>query len=191
VKTAKSYPRYIASYIARYIAVSLVLLTSLCLVACGYQPTARLTERSLGKRVAVEVLVSKTDPQNSVALKEAILQGVKTKLHKKVATTKPDSHIIARIKSSSFSATLYDTRGYITGYKAFVTVEYEVKFKNGSKSTIVTSGETDFSVGATRRSTSYSDSSLSDTERFEAIKNAASESFDDLISRLAVLGFQR
>ncbi len=155
--------------------------------ACGYQPTARLTQSQVGDAVYVEVKTDKQNPQNSVALKDAISNAITLKLRRNLATkAASDTLISAEVKSVSFTAMTYDSRGYITSYKASVQIAYEVRY-NGRSQRFTTGGEYDFTP--TRETTSFTESSLTDNERYNAILKSSEDSFDDFISRLAISGF--
>lgn len=169
------------------ICVNLMLV--LFLVGCGYKPIAKLTQDMLGDFVYVDVIMSKVDPQNTVAIKDSISQGVIQKLHKTIATKdNSDSAIIASISSLDFVPVLYDDYGFVTAYKANLTMSYKVKLKDGTIKNFNTTGEYDFSVTNSLKNERYTNTIISDKDRYEAIKNASEEAFDDFISKLAIWG---
>ena len=55
------------------------VLTVFCLIfliGCGYKPVSRISKETMSGSVFVDVMMSKTDPQNTVAIKDAIRQGI-------------------------------------------------------------------------------------------------------------------
>jgi hypothetical protein len=78
----------------------------------------------------------------------------------------------------------YDIDGYNKLYKAVVDilVSYTKKDTNKTKKFIVT-GEHNFSVD--------DGSTITDTKRFDAIKNASEDALDEVLSKIAVSSFRQ
>lgn len=161
-----------------------ISLAAVVLAACGYAPIADLTSGFIAQDVFVESKISLQDPQNSVALKDAISNAVTHKLRRQIVPKElSQTQIVASLNSLTFTPVIYDSKGFITTYKAIVSITYEVT--NGEqRRRFTTSGE--YSFTPTRQSTSFSTSSLSENERYNAILKASEDSFDDFISLLAV-----
>lgn len=167
------------------------LIAVFLLVGCGYKPVSKISQDILGDRIWVDVVMSKTDPQNTVAIKDSIRAGMIERLGKDLADKEDaDTTILASIRSLSFSPILYDQFGYVTAYKADLTVLYNVKFSNSQTKDILTSGEYDFKITKRVKNRRYTDSVISDKDRYEAIKNASSEAFSEFISKLAIEGLK-
>lgn len=159
----------------------------LIFVGCGYKPISEITTKILDDNIWVDVKVSKSDPQNSVAIKDAIREGIKNRLGKNFAPKNlANTKIIASIKSLNFSPMIYDAYGYVTTYKAELELNYEVTFKNGNTKTITTSGESNFKAARLFKNIRNTDSATNEKDRFEAILNASNQAFDEFISRLAI-----
>ncbi len=170
----------------RFFAWFSILL--LC-AGCGYQPTATITRDIVGENVYVDVVHSKRDPQNTVAIKDGTREAVIKRLGRDLSDEKSaDTVIVASIGSLKFSSLSYDTYGYTTSYKATLTMNYRVKFKDGTTKNFTGSGDYDFTIA--KRASGYADSVISDTDRYNAIKNASEQCFDEFISRLAIEGFR-
>lgn len=167
----------------------LYLLLALLFSACAYRPVSVVTKDILGENIYVNVEISKTDPQNTVAIKDGIRQAVVTKLNRNLSDEKDaTTKINAKILSLSFSELSSDSFGYGTSYKATLVVSYDITYSNGEIQTINSSGDYDFKISQKIKNTDFTDSVISDTERFNAIKNASEQSFDELISNIAIKG---
>ncbi|EJP74354.1 MULTISPECIES: LPS assembly lipoprotein LptE [Campylobacter] len=172
----------------RYI---LGIFIALLIAGCGYKPVSKITQDIMGESIYVDVIISKTEPKNSVWIKDAVKEGMVARLNRSLSDDKnADTSIIVSIKSLSYEATVYDEKGYITSYKAILNLNYKTKFKDGRVVDIPASGEYDFSVARRQKSTRYADSVISDTDKYEAIKEASKEAFDEYIANLAVKGYK-
>ena len=107
------------------------ILAVFCLVftvGCGYKPTSKIVNEIMPNSVFVDVVMSKTDPQNTVAIKDAVRSGIVQRLGRNLADKKSaDTQIIAQIKRLTFSALSYDQFGYITTYRANLTLNFKTK----------------------------------------------------------------
>lgn len=153
------------------------------LAGCGYKPSAYYAKRALGNNIYAEVTISRQDPRNSVIIKDAVNEAVVSRFSAKlVSKEKADTVLKVKINKTSFSPTVYDQYGYVIAYKATVELAftYESDHKETEKITAV--GEYDFSI--------ESNSVISDSNRFEAIKAAANEALDEFISKVAIKGLR-
>ncbi|EPP4233455.1 LPS assembly lipoprotein LptE, partial [Campylobacter coli] len=71
----------------------------------------------------------------------------------------------------------------VVSYKAKLNLEFKVVFKDGSVEHFNTSGSYNFDISP--------NSIISDTARYEAIRSASSEAFDEFISVIAIKGQKR
>lgn len=161
------------------------------IVGCGYKPVSKITADILGDKVFVDVLMSKTDPQNTVAIKDAVREGVVYRLHKKLTPKNlARSYIEVSINSLDFSALTYDQYGYITSYRANLSLNFKTKLKDGRVINLSGSGDHDFRVTKLLKSVRDTSSVISDQERYSAIQNASLQAFDEFIAALAVEGLK-
>ena len=159
--------------------------------ACGYKPVAALSQEVLGGSVFVDVSMSKSDPQNSVAIKDGIRKALISRLGRDLADkNSADTVIIASIKSITFTPLAFDAYGYVNGYKANVTLNYQVRFKDGSIAVLSGDGEHDFYITRKVAGTEFTDSVISNQERYDAIAMASKECFDELVAKLAMKGLK-
>lgn len=169
----------------------LVAFFIIFVVGCGYSPVARVTEHVLGDRVFVDVAMSKTDPQNTVAIKDAVRDGVVYRLHRSLSDrASADTKIFVSIRSLTFSALTYDKFGYITSYRANLDLNFNTTLKDGRVLDISGSGDHDFRVTRLVKNSRDTSSVISDQERYDAIQNASTQAFDEFIAALAVQGYK-
>ncbi|WP_293651306.1 LPS assembly lipoprotein LptE [uncultured Campylobacter sp.] len=166
-----------------------ILLLAFFIVGCGYKPSSVAARDAIGSSVWVDVIISKTDPESTVVIKDGIKSAMLRRLGVNlVDKNEADSIIIASIKSLTFSAISYDQFGYATAYKANLVMEYRLKQKDVSIKSILTSGDYDFRVTKRLNDRRFTDSVISDNERFDAITNASLQCFDEFVSKLAMQG---
>jgi len=145
----------------------------------------------VGDKIYVDVIISKEEPKNSVWIKDAVKEGMVARLNKNLSSKESaDTSIIISVKDLNYEAIIYDEFGYITSYKAHLSLNYKTKFKDGSVVDIPATGEYDFSVARRQKDVRFADSILSDTQKYEAIKEASKEAFDEYIASLAVKGYR-
>ena len=162
----------------------LYILIPLLLVGCGYKPSSMYTKKVLGKNIHVGVTISRSDPKNSVLIKDAVNEAVVGRFGAKLSDKKSaDTNLVVSIGSVSFSPTVYDRDGYVIAYKAKVTLNSSFKDDKGVAKNFSTVGEFNFPIEA--------NSVISDTKRFEAIKNASSDAINEIVSKISIMGIMR
>ncbi len=161
----------------RFIYTTILIL----LVGCGYKPTAVYTKNVLGDRIYAYVETSLQDPENSVLIKDAINEAIINKFHSKLSS-KESATARLRIKLDRvrFVPIDYDKNGYVIAYKTLVNLKTTYVDIKGSKRVINSSGDYDFNI--------ESNSIISDTKRFNAIKEASQKAIDAFISKISING---
>jgi len=155
----------------------LVLLFS----SCGYKPTAIYTKNVLGDKIYADVEISLEDPENSILIKDAINEAIINKFHSKlVSKNEASSKLDIKLSSVKFQPIDYDSNGYVIAYKTLVRLETTYSDKSSKKSTISTTGDYDFNI--------QSLSVISDSKRFNAIKEASQKAIDAFISKISIRG---
>ncbi|OQX73832.1 MAG: hypothetical protein B6D59_04435 [Campylobacteraceae bacterium 4484_4] len=163
--------------------LSLVFSLFLLINGCGYKPTVVYTKEILGDRIYAEVETSLEDPENSVlikdALREAVLNRFRSKLVRKDLAT---STIYMKLNKVTFMPIQYDRNGYVIAYKTYVELKTRYRDRAGREKIILSRGDYDFNI--------ESNSVISDTKRFEAIRLASSKAIDHFISKLSIEGIR-
>lgn len=158
------------------LAFVLVVFTS-----CGYKPVSKMSRNVLGERVYADVKISIKDPENSVLLKDALLEAVVSRFGSTLVK-KSYAHTLINVvmKSIKFKPIIYDKNGYVTSYKAKVVLKIDTIFNNDKKQTYLANGEYDFTIEA--------NSIISDSKRFEAIENSSLDALDEYIAYISIKG---
>lgn len=170
-----------------FLAIFLVFI----MAGCGYRPIATISNDIFDSSVFVNVKIDKKEPKNSVWITDAVKEGVVSRLGLALSNDEStQTRIDVAINSLNYTSLSYDELGYITAYKVVLSLGFKTTLKDGSIVEKNTSGEHDFSVSRKIKNTRFADSVISDTERFEAIKEASKEAFDEYISYLAIIGLK-
>lgn len=159
------------------------LLVVAFMQGCGYKPSSYYAKQALGSKMYAEVTISRQDPRNSVLIKDAVNEAVVSRFSGKLVSREQAETVLhVSIQSISFSPTVYDSYGYVIAYKAIVVLAMEYENENKKVEKLTATGEYDFSI--------TSNSVISDTSRFEAIRYAASDALDEFVSKIAIKGLR-
>jgi len=151
------------------------------IIGCGYRPSAYYAKKELKGKVFVNLLLNLEDPRNIVLIKDAMNEILVHRLGEKIVddASKADTIMNLELKSASISAVQEDVDGYGEVYKA--TVNIAVSYKNSENSgSFTVTGSDEFTTE------SDSDGVITDTSRYEGIKEASSKAMEEVISKLAI-----
>ncbi len=141
------------------------------------------TRAVLGEKIFVEVKTSLQDPENTVLIRDAVNEAVISRFRSRIVPRKnADSLLFVALKKVSFLPIQYDKNGYVIAYKTYVDLSTHYRDRNGHEGEIASRGDYDFTI--------ESNSVISDTKRFEAIKHASYKALDEFISKLSVKGIR-
>ncbi|RUM64213.1 MAG: hypothetical protein DSZ05_07725 [Sulfurospirillum sp.] len=161
----------------------LLLPLILFFVSCGYKPTMIYSKEVLGENIYVEVKTSLKDPENTVLIRDALNEAVITRFRSRIVPRQnASSQLVMSLKRVSFLPIQYDKNGYVIAYKTYVDLLTRYKDKAGHSGVITSRGDYDFAI--------ESNSVISDTKRFEAIKHASYKAIEEFISKLSVKGIK-
>lgn len=153
------------------------------LCACGYLPTSKVASNVFGNKIYINAVISQQDSRNSIYIVDTIREIIINKLGKSPADKEEaDDILYVAMESLSFIPIIYDENGYVIAYKARIVLVFEATLKNGRKEKIKASGDYDFGISP--------NTVISDTARFEAIRVASGEAFDEFVSMIAIKGHQ-
>lgn len=160
-----------------------LLAIAFILASCSYKPMSYYSKKSLGKRIYVNVSISRKDPKNSVLIKDAFNEAIISRFGAKLSPKSlADTQLNVSIQSIDFIPILYDLDGYAISYKALLTLNIKIKSDSIGLKQVQTSGEFDFPIEA--------NSVISDNKRFEAIRNSSLDALNEFISVMALKGMQ-
>lgn len=149
--------------------------------ACGYLPTNKVASNVFSDKIYINAIISQQDSRNSIYIVDTIRELVINKLGKSpTLKEEADDTLYVAMESLSFIPIIYDENGYVIAYKARIVLLFDVAFKNGQKEKIRASGDYDFAISP--------NTVISDTAKFEAIRAASSEAFDEFVSIVAIKG---
>ncbi len=165
--------------------IVLVLFLSFVFISCGYKPLNTYAKKEISGKVFVNLFVNLEDPQNAVMVKDNINKLLVQKLKSKLVYEKSLANTIMDLKINSvkMKELQYDSAGYIKLYRAVVSIKiaYFNKKKNRRNDFLV-DGEHDFSID--------DGLNLTDSKRFEAIKEASNNALNEILSKIAVLSVE-
>ncbi len=137
----------------------------------------------MGETVSTEIIISMTDPENTVVLKdaldEAVIRRFQTNLrHRNSAET----HLKISLNNVGFSALQYDENGYIVSYRTTINLAVIRITDNFSKHYSAV-GNYDFTISP--------NAIITDQQRFDAIANSATKALDSFVAQVAAEGTRK
>jgi uncharacterized lipoprotein YehR (DUF1307 family) len=165
--------------------VVFTFVISFSLVSCGYKPSSYYAKKEMEGNVFVKQIVSLTDPQNSVIVKDEMNKLLIQKLGSNLVNSEENADVVMElaINSISIQTLSYTTSGYNKLYNASVIIGVKYFRKdNGIRKSFTVDGEYDFSVD--------NGESITETKRYNAITKAAQKAFDEVLSKIAVSSFK-
>ncbi len=168
------------SFLTYSTKILLLVLILVNISGCGYKPSAKYAREVLGEKISTSVVVSQTDPENSVVVKDAVDKAIIEVFHasltsKKYATT----HLILSFSEPSYTPLQYDNNGFVISYRATITLNIVRESKNLKKN-YSTIGTYDFSV--------VPNAVLTDQERFDAIKFSSYKAISAFVAQVSAEG---
>ncbi|MCD4757017.1 MAG: hypothetical protein K8R39_01970 [Arcobacteraceae bacterium] len=168
------------------IIISFVILnyTLFMLSGCGYKPSSYYAKNEISGKVYVDLEMDIENSQNSVLVKDAMNEMVLSRFNAQLTQNKEeaDTQVFVRLASVSHSVMASDNEGYAKTYRANVTISVIYQKRDQEKKNLSVSNYYDYNVEA--------NSLVSDQQKQEAVKNAATKALGDLFSKIAVNSFK-
>jgi hypothetical protein len=150
----------------------------LIFIGCGYKPSNIYTKERIGNNISVYVEMFDNEPESSVNIKDLINQAFITRLGIKIVSEDiADTKIRVYPQSIIFEPIEKDYKGYTISYRTSITLKSEVHTKD-KKNTIMAIGNYDFDIKP--------NSSISEQNRYEAIKRGSIKAVDELLFKLSL-----
>ncbi|MBT3281281.1 MAG: hypothetical protein HOH31_01645 [Campylobacteraceae bacterium] len=162
----------------------LIILSIFVFSGCaGYKPSSYYTKQEISKKVFVKLNINISNAQNSVLIKDAMNEMIVGRFGSKLVNNENEAQTVINLSlgSVSLSAIQYDSNGYVSVYRASISIKVNYK-ANGFIRNITVSDYYDFAV--------ESDATISDTKKDEAIRIAASKALEDVLSKIAIQTFK-
>jgi len=163
-------------------ALKLLLIIAILVVSigCGYKPSAKYAREVLGHKISTSMIISQTDPENSVLIKDAVDKAVIEIFHASLTQRKfSDTHLTISISVPSYAPLQYDNNGFIISYRATITLKIS-RETDTLKRNYTTVGTYDFSV--------VPNAVLTDQERFDAIKYSSYKAISAFVAQVSAEG---
>jgi len=152
---------------------------------CGYKPTSYYAKNEISGKVYVDLAIDINNPQNSILVKDAMNEMIVNRFNGELTHNKneADTVVLVKLASVSHSVLSSDNQGYAKTYRANVTISVNYKKKGEKSKSISVSNYYDYNVKA--------DALVSDQQKQEAVKNAATRALNDLFAKIAVNSFRK
>lgn len=162
----------------RFFAALFVLL--LFFGGCGYKPSAHYAQQIVGEKVSTQILISMTDPENTVLIKDAVNKAVITRFRSSLVDEKySQTHLKIAITKLFFSPLQYNQDGYVVSYRTHITLQI-LRTHGDEAQTYISKGVYDFAIEP--------NAIISDQARFLAIQSSAGKAIDSFIAAVASQG---
>ncbi len=151
---------------------------------CGYKPSSYYAKNEISGKVYVDLSIDINNSQNSILIKDAMNEMVLNRFEAQLTQNKElaDTYVLVKLGSVSHSVLASDNEGYAKTYRADVTIAVQYQKRGEVKKNISVSNYYDYNV--------ESDALVSDQQKQEAVKNAATKALSDLFSKIAVNSFK-
>jgi hypothetical protein len=168
----------------RLFAFSMVHVLAFTLLAgCGYRPSAHYAKEVMGETVSTQVVISMTDPESTVIIKDAVDEAVIMRFRSSLRDrAHAQTHLQIALRSVTFSPLQYDANGYIVSYRTKIMLEV-VRKRGAFTKKYMARGTYDFAIDP--------NAIISDQQRFEAIKQSSAKALDSFVSQVAAEGSRR
>ncbi len=159
--------------------ILLVLIVTL-FSACGYKQSSKFAREAIGEKISTSVIISSQDPENTVAIKDAVDGAILEVFHASLTTRElSDAHLILKISNPVYAPTQYDANGFIVAYRTTVTLNI-TKQKDGSSKNYAVNGTYDFNINP--------NAVITDQERFDAIKYSSEKAIKSFVAKASADG---
>lgn len=158
----------------------LALLILITFSSCGYKPSSKLSREVMGEKISTSIVISAQDPENTVIIKDAVDEAVIEVFHASLRKkSESDTHLDLSIATPSYTPIVYDTDGFVTGYRMRVTLSI-IRYHSGLSKKYTASGTYDFTVAA--------NAVVTDQERFDAIRFSATKAIRSFVAQVSSEG---
>ena len=156
-----------------------IVMGLLFIVSCGYKPSVHAIQNIFTDSIYVEVNVDRVEPENAPFVKDEMNRLVYTRFKSRV-TSKEEatSSIVVSYSGSSFYPLAFED-GYVTRYRAYINVSFNMETKNGALSKSIRS-----IVESDIEKSSLESSKL----RTEAIRKGLEKGLDEFLAYISAKG---
>jgi len=157
-----------------------VVVIFVLFLGCGYQPASKQARKVVGDKLFVEVHVSLQDPENAVIIKDAARLAVINRFHAAlVPQVEAETTLWLELSNIGFTPLQYDQNGYVIVFRANISIEVTRRTKD-EKKIYHAKGNYDFTIEP--------NAIITDSQRFDAIKNASLKALDSFVAQVGAEG---
>jgi outer membrane lipopolysaccharide assembly protein LptE/RlpB len=160
--------------------VVLALILVLGLVSCGYKPSSKFSRDIMGEKISTSVRISAQDPENTVIIKDAVDEAIIEVFHASlVDRANSQTHLNLSISNPSYSPIVYDSDGFVIGYRMNVSLNI-ARYHDGVTKSYSVKGTHDFTVAP--------NAIVTDQQRFDAIRFSAAKAIRSFVAKVSAEG---
>lgn len=169
---------------SKFITVLFFIFTIFIFTGCGYKPTAYYAKSAISGDVYVNIDMNVDNSSNSVIVKDAINEMILNKFEANITNYRQnaDTYVGVKLLDVSYKAISSDNDGYVNTYRTTVTIEMTYKKRDKEQIKLSVSNYYDYSVDT--------DSVVTEQNKQESIRLAASKALSDIFSKIAVSTFK-
>jgi len=160
--------------------VVLALILVLGLASCGYKPSSKFSRDIMGEKISTSVRISAQDPENTVIIKDAVDEAIIEVFHASlVDRANSQTHLNLSISNPSYSPIVYDSDGFVIGYRMNVSLNI-ARYHDGVTKSYSVKGTHDFTVAP--------NAIVTDQQRFDAIRFSAAKAIRSFVAKVSAEG---
>ena len=160
--------------------VVLSLILVLGLASCGYKPSSKFSRDIMGEKISTSVRISAQDPENTVIIKDAVDEAIIEVFHASlVDRANSQTHLNLSLSNPSYSPIVYDSDGFVIGYRMNVSLNI-ARYHDGVTKSYSVKGTHDFTVAP--------NAIVTDQQRFDAIRFSAAKAIRSFVAKVSAEG---
>lgn len=160
--------------------IILSILIVLGFASCGYKPSSKFSREIMGDKISTSIVISAQDPENTVIIKDAVDEAIIEVFHASLYSKESsDTHLVLSISNPSYSPIVYDSNGFVIGYRMNVILNI-LRLHSGISKSYSVKGTYDFAVAP--------NAVVTDQERFDAIRFGAVKAIRSFVAKVSAEG---
>jgi len=165
---------------SKLLKISVLLILVFSFSACGYKPSAKYTRAVVGEKISTSITISAHDPENTVIIKDAVDEAIIEVFHASlVDRANSQTHLNLSISNPSYSPIVYDSDGFVIGYRMNVSLNI-ARYHDGVTKSYSVKGTHDFTVAP--------NAIVTDQQRFDAIRFSAAKAIRSFVAKVSAEG---
>ena len=160
--------------------ILLLIAVAIVFSSCGYKPSSKFAREVVGEKISTSIVISSSDPENSVIIKNAIDSAIIMTFHASLRQrADSDTHLELSTSTPVYVPIEYDANGFIIAYRMSIILNIK-RYNKGVSKVYISKGTYDFSITP--------NAIVTDQERFDAIKFSAHKAIRSFIAQVSAEG---